>query len=116
MPVRILLAGSCSTVRSGWWRGRSWWVVSSEPITATPSAMPTWRKVVFAPLATPELCPGISDSTTLVSCAPAKPMPIPHRARPGMSCHAVVWSEITTGSTAPGAYALIPNRTTIVGP
>ena len=53
------------------------WAVSSEPMTATPSALPTWRTVVFAPLATPELSFGISDSTTLVSCAPANPIPAP---------------------------------------
>ena len=29
--------------------------LSSEPIIATPNAAPTWRTVVFAPLATPEL-------------------------------------------------------------
>ena len=47
--------------------------VRSEPITATPRALPTWRTVVFDPLATPELSGGISDSTTLVSWARAKP-------------------------------------------
>ena len=51
--------------------------VSSEPMTDTPRALPTWRMVVFAPLATPELAAGISDSTTFVSCAPAKPIPAP---------------------------------------
>ena len=52
-------------------------VVRIAPITATPSAMPTWRTVVFAPLATPELSFGISERTTFVSCAPANPMPMP---------------------------------------
>ena len=51
--------------------------LSSEPIIATPNAAPTWRTVVFAPLATPELSAGISDITTFVSCAPANPMPMP---------------------------------------
>ena len=46
-------------------------------MTATPSALPTWRTVVLAPLATPEPSVGISESTTLVSCASAKPIPIP---------------------------------------
>ena len=53
------------------------WTDRMLPMTATPSALPTWRAVVLAPLATPELSAGISDMTTLVSCAPAVPMPPP---------------------------------------
>ena len=61
------------------------WVVSNEPIIATPSATPTWRTVVFAPLATRRLSFGISDRTTFVSCELAKPRPMPKSASPGSS-------------------------------
>ena len=51
--------------------------VSSDPITDTPRALPTWRMVLLAPLAPPEPSDGISERMTLVSCAPAKPIPNP---------------------------------------
>ena len=47
------------------------------PITAMPSALPTWRTVVLVPLATPDLAGGMSLRTTLVSWVIAKPAPMP---------------------------------------
>ena len=41
--------------------------VSTDPMTATPSAPPSWRAVVLVPLATPLLFAGTSDITMLVS-------------------------------------------------
>ena len=52
-------------------------VVTIVPITAMPSALPTWRMVELVPLATPDLSGGIFERTTLVSCVVAKPAPIP---------------------------------------
>src|SRR5581483_1854473 len=69
--------------------------VSKDPMVDTPSALPTCRTVLFAPPADPAFSSGISDSTTFVSCAAAKPTPAPYRARPGRRCHQVIDSEIT---------------------
>ena len=54
-------------------------------MTAIPSAAPSWRTVVFAPLAAPERSLGISERITFVSWEPANPMPIPNTTSPGSS-------------------------------
>ena len=52
---------------------------------AMPSASPTWRTVVFAPLATPAFSGSMSERITLVSCELAKPTPSPNTIIPGSS-------------------------------
>ena len=42
---------------------RTIWVLSSDPMTAMPSAAPIWRTVVFAPLAAPACSFGMSLRT-----------------------------------------------------
>ena len=59
------------------------WATKIEPITAMPSAVPTWRIMPAAPDAEPALCGGMSLSTTFVSWLVAKPIPIPCSSRPG---------------------------------
>ena len=67
---------------------------SNDPITAMPSAAPTWRTVVLVPLATPALSVSMSERITLVSCELAKPTPIPKSTDPGSSASSVVFVEI----------------------
>ena len=54
-------------------------LANTEPMTATPSAAPTWRTVELMPLATPDFSAGMSERITLVSCELAKPIPKPKR-------------------------------------
>ena len=54
-------------------------LANTEPMTATPSAAPTWRTVELVPLATPDFSGGMSERITLVSCELVKPMPNPNR-------------------------------------
>ena len=90
---------------------------SSDPITAMPSAAPTWRTVVFVPLATPAFSRSMSERITLVSCELAKPTPMPNSAEPGSSASSVVCVEIISATTAsPTASSTRPIRTTRVVP
>ena len=57
--------------------------------TAMPSASPTWRTVVFVPLATPVFSGSMSERMTFVSCELAKPTPSPNSTMPGSSCENV---------------------------
>ena len=59
--------------------------LSSELTTATPSADPSMRTVVLAPLVAPARSAGTSERITLLSCEPANPMPMPNTAKPGSS-------------------------------
>jgi hypothetical protein len=87
--------------------------LSSEPITAIPSAAPTWRTVVLVPLATPALSGSISERMTLTSCELAKPTPMPNNTEPGSSATSVVSVEIIAAVTAnPTASSTRPTRTT----
>ena len=73
--------------------------LSSDPITAMPSAAPTWRTVVLVPLATPAFSGSTSERITLVSCELAKPTPMPKSTEPGSSASSVVSVEIINATT-----------------
>src|SRR5208283_256214 len=51
--------------------------LSTDPITATPSDVPTWRLVEATPAATPACCRGIPDTAELVIGALTRPIPMP---------------------------------------
>ena len=51
--------------------------MSVAPMIAVPMAAPTWRDVDCTALAWPDSATGTSERMTPVSCAVAKPTPMP---------------------------------------
>ena len=77
------------------------------------------RTVVLAPLAAPAASGGTSERMTLLSCEPAKPMPMPNERRsraaaPRTTASVVIDDRATT--PRPSASMNSPARTTLVVP